>query len=160
MHEEEEEEGKKKGRDRGRRREEEGGGRREEGGGRREEGGGKREEAGRNEGGRRNHCMKRKGRKRKGGRHRREREGEQETDEVDVPARPEVESFKTLNVFKISEETFTLVMLKNSSLSSMLSASWETGPSSLVMLSRSGTISSTKAVVVIRVSCEKVRVGG
>ena len=146
MHEEEEEEGKKQGRDRGRRR--------EEGGGRREEGGG------RNEGGRRNHCMKRKEGKRKRGRHRREREGEQEIDEVDVPARPEVESFRTLNVFKISEETFTLVMLKNSSLSSMLSASWVTGPSSLVMLSRSGTMSSTKAVVVIRVSCEKVRVGG
>ena len=63
-----------------------------------------------------------------------------------------------LNVFKINEEIFTFVMLKNSSLSSILSASWEIGPSSLVMLSRSGTIRSTKAVVVIRVSCEKVRV--
>ena len=104
--------------------------------------------------------MKREGSKGKGGGGRREGEGERETNEVDVPARPEVESFRMLNTFKISKETFILVMLKNSSLSSILSASWETGPSRLVMLSRSGMISSTKAVVVIRVSCEKVRVGG
>ena len=84
-----------------------------------------------------------------------------------LPARPETESLRMLNPFKMSEETFTLVMLKNSSLSSMPSASWVTGPSSRVMLSRRGTISSTMAVVMIRVSCGgwrveggRVRVGG